>query len=151
MRLNAKDYKIIKTKEYLKTNKLVFFVNGIDRNSLDWLLIEQGLKTVGLSYYRVLNKTIRKTLDSSTYNSTRPVISGSSFVIKLQTDKYFLKRAVLNTFNLLFFELLIVKLNHHAYSMTALENAYSFKYKETKLLFYKFTLTHLKACSIISK
>ena len=37
MKLNIKDYKILKTKKYLKDNNLFFFVNGINQNVLDWI------------------------------------------------------------------------------------------------------------------
>ena len=151
MKLKVKDYKIIKTKEYFKTNSFFFFVNGINRNSLDWLLIEQGLKIIGFNSYKVLNRTVLKTLDNSIYSNTRPAISGSTFLIKPLRDKHFLKQTILNTFNPLFFELLIIKFNNRAYSVTSLETTYSLEYKETKLLFYQFNLIYLKTCYIISK
>ena len=151
MKLSVKDYKTVKTKEYFKASKLFFIVNGINRNSLDWLLIEQGLKTIGFNYYKILNKTVLKTLDNSIYNNTKPVINGSTFLIKPQTNRHFLKQTILNTFNPLFFELLVIKFNNRVYPVTSLENTYSLKYKETKLLFYQFNLTHLKTGFTVSK
>ena len=151
MKLNIKDYKIIKTKEYFKTSNFFFFVHGISRNSLDWLVIEQELKTAGLSYYKLLNKTTLKALNNSIYSNTKPVISGSTFLVKPLSNNRILKQTISNTFNPLFFELLIVKFNDRMYSVTSLQNTYSIKYKETKLLFYQFNLTHLKIGSKISK
>lgn len=151
MKLSVKDYQIVKTKDYFKASNLFFFVSGISRTSLDWLLIEQKLKTTGLSYYKLLNKTTLKTLDNSIFNNTTPVISSSTFLIKPSLNKYILKQKIFNTFNPLFFELLIVKLNNRSYSVTSLQNTYVLKYKTTKLLFYQFNLTHLKIYSKISK
>lgn len=151
MKLNVKDYKIIKTKEYFKASELFFCVNGINRRSIDWLLIEQGLKAIGFSYYKLLNKTTLKALDESIYSNTKTIISGSTFLVKPMSNKYFLKQIILNNFNLLFFELLIIKFNNQAYSLTSLQNIYSLEYKETKLLFYQFNLTHLKTYFKFSK
>ena len=151
MKLSVKDYKIVKIKEYFKASHLFFFVNGISRNSLDWLLTEQGLKTIGFNYYKVLNRTTVKTLNTSIYTNIKPVINGSTFLVKPKPNKYFLKQTILNTFNPLFFELLIIKFNNKIYPMSSLKNTYSLEYKETKLLLYQFNLTHLKTCSKFSK
>ena len=151
MKLTIKDYKIGKTKEYLKTNNFFFFVNGINRNALDWLLTEQGLKTIGFKYYKVLNKTTVKTLNGSIYRKMSSVVKGSTFLIKPENNKPFIKQTVLNTFNPLFFELLIFKFNNKIYSVNSLKNAYSLNYKEIKLLFYQFNITSIKAYSKFSK
>lgn len=151
MKLSVKDYKIIKIKEYFKSNHLFFVVNGINQNSLDWLLTEQGLKTVGFNYYKILNRTTIKTLNTSIYINIKSVVNGSTFFIKPESNKYFIKQTILNTFNPLFFELLIIKLNNKVYTINSLKNTYSLEYKETKLLFCQFGFTHLKTCFKLSK
>ena len=88
MKLSEKDYKIIKIKSYFKASHLFFLVNGINRNSLDWLFTEQGLKTIGFNYYKVLNRTTVKTLNTSIYTNIKPVIKGSTFLIKPEPQKY---------------------------------------------------------------
>lgn len=151
MKLNIKNYKITKTNKYFRTNELFFFVNGASQNSLNWLSIEQGLKGLGFSYYKIVNKTTTTSLSNSIYRNTKTVISGCTFLIKPNTTKHFLKQTILNNFNPLFFELLLIKLNNRTYSLTSLDTVYSLKYKETKLLFYQFNLTYLKTSWIISK
>jgi hypothetical protein len=151
MKVSVKDYKILRTKEYFKASNLFFFVNGVNKSSLDWLPAKQGLKTIGFSYYKLLNRTTVKTLSNSIYSNIKPVISGSTFFIRPQTEKNFSKQTITNTFDPLLFELLMVKLNNRVYSLTSLKNAYSLNYNETKLLFYQLNTTHLKACSKISK
>jgi len=151
MKLKIKDYKIEKTKKYLKVNNFFFFINGINQNALDWLLTEQKLKTIGFSYYKVLNKTTVKTLNTSIYKKTCPIVKGSTILLKPQKSQPFLKQTVVNTFNSLFFELLIFKFNNKIYSVNSLKNTYSLNYKEAKLLFYQFNLTTLKICYKLSK
>ena len=151
MKLSVKDYKIVKTKEYFKTNNLFFFVNGINQNSLDWLIVEQGLNTIGFNYYKVLNKTTITMLNNSVYTNVSSVIKGSTFLLKPQLKKGFSKHTILNSFNLLFFELLIIKFNNKVYPMNSLKNIYSLQYKEAKLLVHQFSSTHLKTCYKLSK
>ena len=151
MKLNTKDYKIKKTKKYFKTNHLFFFVNGISRNTSGWRFTEQELTTIGFKYFKVLNKTTIKTLNSSIYTKISPVIKGSTFLIKPQSNKLFFKQKVLNTFTPLFFELLIFKFNNKIYSADSLKNTHSLNYKETKLLLYQFYLVYNKGCYKFSK
>ena len=151
MKLNIKNYKILKTKKYFKTNNLFFFVNGITRNSLDWLITQQELKKIGFTYYKLLNKTTIKTLNNSIYNKTTPMISGSTFLIKPQLKKQFFKQTILTTFNPLSFEFLAIKFNNRTYSVISLKNTYSLEYKKTKLLYYQYNLTNLKTYSKFSK
>lgn len=151
MKLNVKDYKIVKTKEYFKKNDLFFFVNGTNQNSLDWLIIEQGLNKIGFNYHKVLNRTTITTLNNSIYIGMSSVIKGSTFLLKPQLNQCFSKHTILNTFNPLFFELLIIKFNNKIYLINSLKSTYSLQYKETKLLLYKFGSTHLKTYYKLSK
>ena len=151
MKLTIKNYKIKKTKEYLKTSNLLFFVNGISLNSLNWLITEQELKTINFNYYKILNKTTIKTLNISIYTKISPVVKGLTFLIKPQKSQLFLKQTILNIFNLLFFELLVFKLNNKIYSASSLKNTYSLNYTETKLLLYQFSQTFIKTCYKLSK
>lgn len=151
MKLSVKDYKIIKTKNYFKTNNLFFFANGINRNSLNWLVAEQKLKTIGFNYYKVLNKPTIKTLNNSVYTYISFMVKGSTFLLKPYLNKPFIKHTILNTFNPLFFELLSIKFNNKIYSANSFKSVYSLEYRETKLLLYQFSLAHLKTCYIFSK
>jgi len=151
MKLTIKDYKIAKTKEYFKANNLFFFVNGINQSSLNWLTSEQELKTIGFIYYKVLNKTTVKTLNSSTYRNISPAIMSSTFLIRPSQTKPFLKQTISNTFNPLFFELLIIKFNNRIYSANFLKSIYSLNYKEIKLFLYQFNLIPLKTFCQFSK
>jgi hypothetical protein len=151
MKLNVKDYKVIKTKKYIQTNDFFFFVHGISQNSLDELLIKQGLQTVEFSSYKLLNKITLHTLNSSIFQGTQALIGCSTFIIKPLSSKHFVKQTLSNTFQSLFFELLVVKLNNQMYSLTSLQNLHSLNYRQAKLLFYQFNLTSLKKCSKISK
>ena len=151
MKLNNKTFKILKIQKHFKTSNLFFLANGIDRTVLDWLLSKQGLKTNMFNHLKVLNKPTKTTLNNSVYNNVSQIITGSTFLLKPEKKKQFSKQTVLTTFNRLFFELLIVKINNKAYSINTLKNTYSLKYKENKLLFYQFNIASIKISSSFSK
>lgn len=50
MELTFKNYKMTKTKTYIKKNKLFFFFDGVHRNSNHWVLVEQELKNICFNY-----------------------------------------------------------------------------------------------------
>jgi hypothetical protein len=52
MKFTLKSYKTSKTEKYLRTNNLFFFFSGVNRNSDDWIIAEQGLKDINFSYIR---------------------------------------------------------------------------------------------------
>lgn len=151
MKLDGKTYKLIITKKYFQTNKILFFVQGINQNSLNKLYTEQRLFTIGFKNYKLLNRIAIKTLSVSIYSKNKFVIKSTTFLIRPRINQIFLKHVILNTFNSLFLELLIIKFNDRLYSASSLKNMYSFTYNETKLLFYQFNTTCLKNWYTFSK
>ena len=146
MEFSSKDYKTLKTKQYIKTTKLFFFFTGIDRNSNNWILIEQNLNNLKFNYYKVFNKTATQTLQNSIYHTIKPVINGTTFLIKPTSNTELLsKQALINSLEPLLFVMLAVKLNDKIYPTKKLKNLNSLEYVENKLLFYQFGLTNLKA------
>lgn len=151
MRLNIKNCKIKKIDKHFKASNFFFLINGMNQNFLDWLLIEQRLKRIGFNCNTFLNKITLKALKDSNFGAIESAINSFTCTLETKPDKRFLKLAVINTFNSLFFELLIIKLNGRTYPAVSSKNTRLLKYKKTKLLFYQFNLTHLKIYSKISK
>lgn len=152
MKLNIKNYKIIKVENYIKNNNLLFFIDAINQHALEYLFVKQELKTIGFNYFKVSNKTTAKTLTNSIYTKISPVFKGSTFFFKASKNKLFLKKTAKNTFNSLLFKLLIFKFNNKIYSIKNIfKNINSVNYKETKLILYKFNLIYIKIYSKFSK
>ena len=145
MELTDKSHKTIKTKNYVKNNNLFFLSNGVNRKSNDWIIAEQELKKINFNYYKVFNKTAKKTFTYSIYKNASVMVNGNTFFIKPASSANPLsKNNLLNNFEPLLFSLLAVKLNNQIYSVKQLKNAYSLKYKRNKLIFYCFGLVQLK-------
>lgn len=152
MDFTTKEYTIKKTKSYIQSNNLLFFFNGINRSSIDWVIVEQSLKNINFDYYKIFNQTSKKTLNNSVYKNVTPLINGITFFIKtIASTKELSNPVLLNSFEPLLFTLLAVKLNDKIYSHQQLKSIYSLNYKDNKLLFFQFGITNLKIFLIKSK
>ena len=143
MELNSKDYKITKTKNYMKKNSLFFFFNGITRNSEDWILLEQNLKSIGFNYYKIFNKTTKKSVNNSIFRAIKPVINSITFLIK-PTNTKLSKQVLVNSFEPLFFYMLAMKINNKIYQTAQLKYNYSISYKNNKIFLFQFGVANLK-------
>ena len=143
MRLNTKEYQKIKTKEYLKKNRLFFFFNGVSKNSNDWRKTEQSLVAMGFMFFKSFNKITNKELKNSTFKNFKEIVNGPTFLIKPKAQLS--KDVLLSKFCPLLFILLAIKVNNKIYPLTVLKkNQTEINYTSNALLFYQFNVTHLK-------
>ena len=143
MKFNHKDYKVFETKKYFKKDNFFFFFSGININSNKWInSTERVLKKVKTTYFKISNRITKKTLKKSIYINTKFLIKGITFLIKYKNNKKLLiKNNILKNFNILFFNLLVVKINNKWYSTTTLKKIKVLKYKENKQLLHQFLNT----------
>ncbi len=146
MELTLKNYKILKTKKYIKTNNLFFCFNGINQNSTNGTKTEQELKKLNLFYSKISNKTSKNLLKNSVYQNIEPLINGLTIFIKFRSrnnkDLVTLKKKLLNLESFVF---LAIKMNKNIYSLNQIKHANSLRYRENKLLLYQFKLTNIKS------
>jgi hypothetical protein len=145
MKLNTKEYQKIKTKKYLKKNRLFFFLNGVNRNSNDWRKTKQSLVTMGFMFFKSFNKITNKELKNSTFKNLKEIVNGPTFLIKPKAKTQLYKNVLLSKFFPLLFILLIIKINNKIYPLTVFKkNINEINYTNNALLFYQFNVTHLK-------
>ena len=145
MQFSSKNYKILKTKNYLKENNLFFFFNSIHRNSNDGIIIEQNLKKFNLNYYKIFNKTSKTTIKNSVYKNSSELINSMTVFIKPISQSIELKKSnLLSCFEPLLFSMLAIKLNNKIYSTSQLKEMTTLNYKDVKLLLFQFSATNLK-------
>jgi hypothetical protein len=142
MKLTPKNYKTIKTKNYLKKNNLFFFFNGINQNSNNWIRTKQDLQNLNLNYYKIFNKTSIATFKNSIYKNNDAPINGLTLLIKPTSHNILITKKIL--FSLDPFIFLAFKLNNKIYSLTQIKQINSFSYYNNKLLLYKFGITNIK-------
>jgi hypothetical protein len=142
MKLTPKNYKITKTKNYLKKNNLFFFFNGINQNSNNWIKTKQELKNLNLNYYTIFNKTSVNTFKNSIHKNANQTINGITFLIKPILNNAIMTKKLLFSLDPLVF--LSLKLNNRIYSLNQIKYTSSLNYYNNKLLLYQFYLTNIK-------
>ena len=144
MEIFPKIYKINKNKNYLKTNNLLFFLNGTNIKSNEWIKTEQTLKIDKFSYYKVLNKSILITLNKSIYcNIKSSIIASLILFVTPESNNKILNTKILNKLELLNFIVLSLNLNNKIYSLITLKKINSFIYSSNALILYKFLILNL--------
>lgn len=145
MDFTPKKHKLTKTKEFIKTNNLIFIYNGINQNYQNWVISEQKMKTLNINYYKIFNRITLKILNESVYCSIAPSINGITFFIKTNSsNKNIPKSSELAQFNLLLFVLVAWKLNNKIYSVKQLNDLNVTDCKINNLLFLQFRSANLK-------
>ena len=138
MKLTSKDYKILKTKIYLKSEFFAFY-NGIHQNSTEWSKTEQELKKKKIIYYKICNQTTKTLSKQSIYKTTNFLLNGLTFFFK-PYQVFHIKS--LNQLSL--FKLLAIKINKNILSFNQIKQSYSFNYYSNALLLYQFKLVNVK-------
>jgi hypothetical protein len=153
MKLNTKEYQKIKTKEYLKKNRLFFFLNGVNRNSNDWRKTEQSLVAMGFMFLKSFNKITNKELKNSTFKNLKEIVNGPTFLIKPKATAQLFRDVLLSKFCPLLFILIAIKINNKIYPLIVLKkNQNEINYTNNALLFYQFNVTNSKRhTKLISK
>ena len=145
MKFTLKDYKIFKTKKYIKTTCFFFFFNGIMLNSNDWIKTKQKLKKINFNCYKIFNKTSTKIVKNSIYKNTTPMINGITFFVKVENNQQISKKILLHDFENLLFVFLSTKLNNKIYFLNQVKKINIFIYYKNKLLLSQFLMTCLKS------
>jgi hypothetical protein len=152
MQITTKNYNINKIKNYTKNNSFVFFFNGINRTATDWIIIEQKIKKIKFSYYKITNKISKKPLQNSIYFNIFSLINSVTFVLKPLFKFYELTKGILlKSFESILFIFLSLKLNNKIYSKNQIKNLFSLCYKDNNLLFFQFVLTNIKLILLKNK
>ena len=149
--MNFKIYQHTKIKSDLKNNTLLFFVNGVNQDCVNWVKVEQGLKKLKFIYYKVFNKLTIKILKTSIFFNLSKTIAGPFFFFIFKRKKFEIDKILLFSKHLksLFFSLFALKLNNKVYSIIQIKKLSSFKYSSNIVLFYQFLFIHLKKLSIL--
>lgn len=146
MKIVFKNYKLLKLKQFLKSNKLFFLFNGSHKNSLDWLNTQQVFSNLNIKLNKISNRTFIKILQNSIYFKTQQLVSGPLFFITTDHNSKSIisKSTLIDKLYQFLFILLGLKLNNKIYSSTQIKKIIVLTYKENLLLNIKFLIAGLK-------
>ena len=136
MKLVNKDkgYKAIKTINFIKKNKLLFFFFNSYLNIHEWKFFKQQLITKNFNFLIAFKVQIEKIFLTSIY--TNFMALKNQILILIYFRNSFLPPKTL--------PLLAIKLNKYVYHNEQLKNNCSYSYIVNKLILFKFTTVHLK-------
>ena len=146
MQFNFKTHQVSKIEKYLKNN-IVLFSNGTNQNSSNWVLTEQALYKLNLSYHKIYNNIAIKIIKNSIFKNYQQIINSTFFFLTLKqnnTNSNNNKNLILKNLERINFSLYFIKLNDKIYSITQLKSLSSFKYNITVKILYQFLYTNLK-------
>jgi hypothetical protein len=128
MKFHLNQYKLKKTKFFLKKEKLVFFYNSINKNSNIWLKKEQEFKNYDINYYKLYNNLFLTIVKNSIFSFLLNLINGPiiflSFSIYNKNNFDFLRSINVN----LPLNLLCIKVKKNIYSVEQISKIRSLKY-----------------------
>lgn len=107
------------------------------------MLVEQNLKSIHFNYWKICNRTTKKTLENSICQAIKPTVNGITFLMNPQ-NKWVSKQSISTCLEALLFQMLAIKLNHKFYRTLQLKTSYSFQYKDSKILVLQFRIADLK-------
>ena len=134
MDFNLKTYKCFKFKYYFKTVRIIFFFHGTSLNNENWLEIEQVFISNQLSYLRIFNTLINKSMQDSTFKNLSNLIHGP--IVLLRGTNVKLSMSAIKNINPLIY-LLCLKLNNKVYSKAQIKNVKQLSYLKNIFTFYK--------------
>lgn len=150
--MKFKSYQNIKIKRFLKDNSILLFYNGVNQKAINWVKLEQKLKTINLNYYKVYNKIALTIFNNSIFLNFTNLINGSFFLLTPKNKILLTKKVIKKeTIEFLKFSLLSIKFNKKVYSIKQIKKLNLFDYKKTVSIFYQFFLVNLKFLKILIK
>lgn len=133
MQLEKNNYKILKTKKYIKNNSLFFIFNG-HLNTKNWTSTQQNFFKLNLNSYKIYNNLTKTILRNSIYKNFNLMIHGSIIFVNFKNKKINLEMKNLLNYNKKF-RLVCLKLNHKIYSLFQVKNIINFNLKQNISVF----------------
>jgi len=147
MKLNLKKYQIKKTSKFLKKKKIFLIFNGVTRNIKENIgSYKQKLEDFSTAQYKIFNRTALSLIKDSIFKNSKLIIHCVTFFVEsnpLNFKKNF-KKYALHNFKKKFFNLVGVRINYKIYSTIQSMELNSFKYTQTKTLFFQFNIKNVK-------
>lgn len=145
MQIDEKNYKKKKIKTNLKKSNFLLFAVSANQNSQNWLLLEQNLHRLLLTYNKICNNTVFKILQNSILKNFKNITNSTVFFLKEKPlRKTIIRNNLVNALTLINFTSLLLKLNRKIHTIPQLKKINSYNYKKSIKIAYQFWTTTLK-------
>ena len=143
MRLYFKKYQSDKALNILKKDSLLLFSINANRNSNNWLTLEQSINKLAITYTKIYNSAVKKTFEKSIFKNLKNLIGGTFFFLKPKKIQK-IKNTIINSLNAVQFTIIVTKVNKKLYSVPQLSTINSLSYRNNIKILYQFLTTTLK-------
>ena len=143
MRLYFKKYQSDKALNILKKDSLLLFSINANRNSNNWLTLEQSINKLAITYTKIYNSAVKKTFEKSIFKNLKNLIGGTFFFLKPKKIQK-IKNTIINSLNAVQFTIIVTQLNKKLYSVPQLSTINSLSYRNNIKILYQFLTTTLK-------
>lgn len=150
MKLNLKEYQKKKIKQYLKNVSLTILAINANRRAQSWTGMEQELKKLKFTYYKICNKTTTKIMKNSANINFANIINSTFFFLKPTHNKVKINKKTFQQLGSILFSLLAIKLSKKIYTLDQSRNIPLLNYKKNMSIFYQFLITHTKRSYFIT-
>ena len=133
MKLEKNNYKILKTKKYIKNNNFFFIFNG-HVNTKNLTLAQQNFLKFNLNSYKIYNTLTKTILKNSIYTNYSFMVRGSMIFVTSMNKKIDLKIKKLIDYSNRF-KLICLKLNHKIYSFLQIKSITNLNFKKNIFIF----------------
>ena len=145
MEFSLKKYQDNKTIELLKKNSFLLFSINANQNAKNWLVIEQNLSKLEITYHKSYNNSAMKIFRKSTLKNLENLIGSTFFFLKPKKVKQTMIRSnTINSLSSTQFTILVFKLNNKMHSIPQIKTLNTFNYKKNAQIMYQFFSTTLK-------
>lgn len=146
MEFNLKNYQTNLVKNILKKNNFLLFSLGANQNSQNWMILEQNLHKLSLTYTKIYNNITKKILKICIFKNLKNSINSTFFFLKpKKNQQIILKNNIITTLNSIQFSVISLKLNKKFYTAYQLQKMPSYHYKKNTAILYQFLLTTLNS------
>jgi len=124
--------------------------HSVKLSSKKWVITEQNLKKLKVSYYKPLNKVTEKTLKHSIYKNISSNVAGFVLLVNTRYKTTNLKLQHLVKSLKSSFTLVSIKLNNKIYSTSQVKGLNDLSYEKSAFNLHKLLNKHLKTSYILT-
>ena len=140
----TREYQMVKTKSYLKNNKLCFLFQNSTEKAFNWLTKEQTLDRLNLNYYKVNTLSAYKVFNISKHRLKSLLITGTTTFLKQKLPcSNFIKFNFERVADM--FVLIAVKVNNVVVSIEQFKNLFIFYYQLIVVVLYNCFIASIKS------